>query len=307
MTRKIVIIGSGHVGATLAHMIVANGFADELVLIDQNEAKVTADAIDLREALPNLPFHTAITVNDYAALGDADIVVSALGKISLNDGAKEDRFSELDFNSQQVKAVAPRIRDSGFNGILVVISNPVDAITQMYQQITGLPRKHVLGTGTMLDSARMKRAVADKLDLDARAVTGYNLGEHGNSQFTAWSTVRALDQPLTELAHTRNLDLTALDHEARHGGYAIFNGKGYTNFGIATAASRLINVIYSDAKAVLPVSNYRDQYDVYLSHPVIVGRDGVIADVPLHLTAEELGKLQKSADFIRTNYEKYQN
>lgn len=287
MTRKIGIIGDGHVGSTVAHYIVTNGFADDLVLIDKNEAKVNADAIDFREAMPNLPFHTNITVNDYAALKDADVIISALGNIRLNDGAKEDRFSELAYNSEQVKSVAAKIRDSGFNGIIIAITNPVDVITSLYQQITGLPKKHVIGTGTLLDSARMKRAVAEKLNLDSRSVIGYNLGEHGNSQFTAWSTVRALD------------------NEARHGGYTIFKGKGYTSYGVATAAVRLAKVVLSDAHTVLPVSNYREDYDSYLSYPVVVGRDGVLDDVSLNLTDEEKEKLQNSADFIKTNFKKY--
>ncbi|MEN3239962.1 L-lactate dehydrogenase [Fructilactobacillus sanfranciscensis] len=305
MTRKIGIIGDGHVGSTVAHYIVTNGFADDLVLIDKNEAKVNADAIDFREAMPNLPFHTNITVNDYAALKDADVIISALGNIRLNDGAKEDRFSELAYNSEQVKSVAAKIRDSGFNGIIIAITNPVDVITSLYQQITGLPKKHVIGTGTLLDSARMKRAVAEKLNLDSRSVIGYNLGEHGNSQFTAWSTVRALDKPLTELAKERHLDLDALDNEARHGGYTIFKGKGYTSYGVATAAVRLAKVVLSDAHTVLPVSNYREDYDSYLSYPVVVGRDGVLDDVSLNLTDEEKEKLQNSADFIKTNFKKY--
>lgn len=305
MTRKIGIIGDGHVGSTVAHYIVTNGFADDLVLIDKNEAKVNADAIDFREAMPNLPFHTNITVNDYAALKDADVIISALGNIRLNDGAKEDRFSELAYNSEQVKSVAAKIRDSGFNGIIIAITNPVDVITSLYQQITGLPKNHVIGTGTLLDSARMKRAVAEKLNLDSRSVIGYNLGEHGNSQFTAWSTVRALDKPLTELAKERHLDLDALDNEARHGGYTIFKGKGYTSYGVATAAVRLANVVLSDAYTVLPVSNYREDYDSYLSYPVAVGRDGVLDDVSLNLTDEEKEKLQNSADFIKTNFKKY--
>lgn len=305
MVRKVGIIGDGHVGSTVAHYIVANGFTDDLVLIDKNEAKVNADAIDFREAMPNLPFHTNITVNNYDDLRDADVIISALGNIRLNDGAKEDRFSELPFNSAQVKDVAAKIRDSGFNGIIIAITNPVDVITSIYQQVTGLPKKHVIGTGTLLDSARMKRAVAEKIGIDSRSVTGYNLGEHGNSQFTAWSTVRALDQPLTQLAEEKNLDLEAIDNEARHGGYAVYKGKGYTSYGVATAAVRLANIVLSDARTVLPVSNYREEYDSYLSYPVVVGRDGVISNVPLNLTNEEKEKLQNSADFIKTNFKKY--
>ncbi|ANZ57290.1 L-lactate dehydrogenase [Fructilactobacillus lindneri] len=305
MTRKIGIIGDGHVGSTVAHYIVANGFADDLVLIDKNEAKVNADALDFEEAMPNLPFHTNIIVNDYAALEDADVIISALGNVRLNDNADNDRFAELPFTSKNVKEVAAKIRDAGFNGIIIAITNPVDVITQLYQEITGLPKAHVIGTGTLLDSARMKRAVAKKLNIDARSVSGYNLGEHGNSQFTAWSTVRALDQPLEELAQIRKLDLQEIDQDARNGGFVVFKGKGYTNYGVATAAVRLANIVLSDARTELPVSNYREDYGVYLSYPVVVGREGVVEKVDLNLTNEEKAKLQDSADFIKSNFKKY--
>ncbi len=204
--KKIGVIGMGHVGSTAAHYIVANGFADDLVLIDINEDKVNADAIDFEDAMANLPVHTNITVNDYSALKDADVIISALGNIKLQDNPNDDRFAELPFTSKAVKSVAQKIKDSGFNGIIVAITNPVDVITSIYQQITGLPKKHVIGTGTLLDSSRMKRAVAKELNLDPRSVTGFNLGEHGNSQFTAWSTVRVLSRPITEVAKERGLD-----------------------------------------------------------------------------------------------------
>ena len=292
----------GHVGSTAAHYIVANGFADDLVLIDPNTDKVNADAIDFEDAMPNLPMHTNIIVNDYDALKDADVIISALGNIKLQDNPNNDRFAELPFTSAQVKSVAEKIKDSGFNGIIVAITNPVDVITSIYQAVTGLPKNHVIGTGTLLDSARMKRAVAKKLNLDSRSVTGYNLGEHGNSQFTAWSTVRVLGQPISKIAAERNLDLVALDKAARQGGFAIFHGKKYTSYGVATAAVRLANVILNDALTELPVSNYREEYGVYLSYPAVVGRDGIVEQVQLDLTDEELKKLQISADYIKTKF-----
>lgn len=303
MSRKVAVIGMGHVGSTVAHYIVANGFADDLVLIDENEGKVKADALDFEDAMANLPFHTNITVNDYAALKDADVIVSALGNIKLQDNPNADRFAELPFTREQVKKVALKIKESGFNGIIVAITNPVDVITSLYQSITGLPKKHVIGTGTLLDSARMKRAVAAQLHVDPRSVAGYNLGEHGNSQFTAWSTVRVLDQPIVELAKQRGLDLDALDKEARMGGWIVFKGKKYTSYGVATAAVRLVNVILSDSLTELPVSNYREEYGVYLSYPAVVGRDGIVAQSQLDLTQEELDKLQRSADFITQKYQ----
>ncbi|MBD5805666.1 L-lactate dehydrogenase [Lactobacillus sp. 0.1XD8-4] len=303
MTRKVGVIGMGNVGATVAHYIVAMGFADDLVLIDKNEAKVKADALDFEDAMANLPFHTNITVNDYSALKDADVIVSALGNIKLQDNPNADRFAELPFTRQAVKEVAQKIKDSGFKGKIVAITNPVDVITSLYQKITGLPKNHVLGTGTLLDSARMKRAVADRLHLDPRSVDGYNLGEHGNSQFTAWSTVRVLGKPLTEIADKRGLDLDQLDKEARMGGWTVFQGKKYTNYGVATAAVKLVNAILSDSLSELPVSNYREEYGVYLSYPAVVGRDGVVEQAQLDLTDEELQKLQTSADFIKEKYQ----
>lgn len=303
MTRKVGVIGMGNVGSTVAHYIVAMGFADDLVLIDKNEAKVKADALDFEDAMANLPFHTNITVNDYSALKDADVIVSALGNIKLQDNPNADRFAELPFTRQAVKEVAQKIKESDFKGKIVAITNPVDVITSLYQKITGLPKNHVLGTGTLLDSARMKRAVAERLNLDPRSVDGYNLGEHGNSQFTAWSTVRVLGRPLTELADKRGLDLEELDKEAKMGGWTVFQGKKYTNYGVATAAVKLVNAILSDSLTELPVSNFREEYGVYLSYPAVVGRDGVVEQAQLDLTEEELQKLQTSADFIKEKYQ----
>ncbi|UQS86727.1 L-lactate dehydrogenase [Nicoliella spurrieriana] len=305
MSRKIGVIGSGHVGSTVAHYIVSAGFADELVMIDTNEAKVVADAVDLRDAMPNLPFHTNITVNDYSALKDADVVISAMGKVSLQSSKSSDRFAELPFTSAQVKDVAEQLKTSGFNGVLVDISNPCDVITSFYQQYTGLPKNQVIGTGTLLDSARMLREVSEELNVDPKSVHGYNLGEHGNSQFTAWSTVTVFDQPITELAAEKGLDLAAMDDGARKGGFQVFSGKQYTNYGVATAAVRLANAVLSNSMTVMPVSNYQADLDVYLSYPAVIGRKGVVKRVALDLTQEEQAKLQKSADFIKSNVKKY--
>lgn len=302
MTRKVAVIGMGNVGATVAHHLVTGGFVDDLVLIDPKEAKVIADAVDLEDALANLPAHTNITVNDYAALADADVVVSALGNIALQDNPDNDRFAELPFTRIQVAQVAQQIKATGFNGTIVAITNPVDVITSLYQVGTGLPKERVIGTGTLLDSARMKRAVAKQLNLDPRSIAGYNLGEHGNSQFTAWSTVRVAGQPIATVAQERGLDLAALDKAAREGGFIVFHGKKYTNYGVATAAVRLVNTILSDAHTILPVSNFRPEYGVYLSYPAVVGRAGILAPCQLDLTDDELTKLQVSANFIKQKY-----
>lgn len=298
---KIGVIGDGHVGSTVAHQLIATGLVDDLVLIDKNEAKVNADALDFEDAMANLQHHANIIVNDYAALKDADIIISAVGKIKLS---AEDRFGELRFNSEQIKQVAPEIKKSGFNGIIICISNPVDVITSMYQKLTGLPKNQVLGTGTLLDTARMKRAVGKKMKIDPRSVIGFTLGEHGDSQFTAWSTVTALQKPFTEIAKENSWNLEDMNHEIKRGGYTVYAGKQYTNYGIAAAATRLAEAVLSDSHTEMPVSNYQKQYDTYMSYPAIIGRSGIVQRLELNLTDEEKKQLQQTADAIKEKTKK---
>jgi len=297
MSNKIGIIGDGHVGSTVAQQLILTGLVDDLVMIDVNEAKVRADQLDFQDAMANLKHHTTITINDYSALKDADIVISAFGNIELEAGGE--RFAELNYNRERIGAIAESIKKSGFNGILLAITNPVDAITNMYQELTGLPRKHVIGTGTLLDTARMKRAVGELMNVDPRSVEGFNLGEHGNSQFTAWSTVKVLEKPVTEVAKAKHLKLEDLNDEIKFGGQTVYKGKQYTNYGISAAVTRLVETIQSDAHTEMPVSNYQEKYGTYLSYPAIVGRDGIIQTVELTLTDEEEKKLQSSAATIK--------
>jgi len=203
MSRKVAIIGMGNVGAAVAHGLIAQGAFDDYVLIDTNEAKVKADALDFQDAAANLNHHANITVNSYEALADADIIISALGNIKLQDNSNADRFAELPFTSKEVIEVSKKIKEVGFKGILIAITNPVDVVTSLYQHYTGLPKERVIGTGTLLDTARMKRAVGVRFGVDPRSVYGYNLGEHGNSQFTAWSQVRVKGQPISKLTQKK--------------------------------------------------------------------------------------------------------
>ncbi|MBC6356766.1 L-lactate dehydrogenase [Lactobacillus helsingborgensis] len=297
MSNKIGIIGDGHVGSTVAQQLILTGLVDDLVMIDVNEAKVRADQLDFQDAMANLKHHITININDYSALKDADIVISAFGNIELEAGGE--RFAELNYNRERIGDIAKSIKKSGFNGILLVITNPVDAITNMYQELTGLPRKHVIGTGTLLDTARMKRAVGELMNVDPRSVEGFNLGEHGNSQFTAWSTVKVLEKPITEVAQAKHLKLEDLNDEIKFGGQTVYKGKQYTNYGISAAVTRLVETIQSDAHTEMPVSNYQEKYGTYLSYPAIVGRDGIIQTVELTLTDEEEKKLQASAATIK--------
>ncbi|MCT0949362.1 L-lactate dehydrogenase [Weissella confusa] len=304
MARKIGIIGLGNVGAAVAHGLIAQGVADDYVFIDANEAKVKADQIDFQDAMANLEAHGNIVINDWAALADADVVISTLGNIKLQqDNPTGDRFAELKFTSSMVQSVGTNLKESGFHGVLVVISNPVDVITALFQHVTGFPAHKVIGTGTLLDTARMQRAVGEAFDLDPRSVSGYNLGEHGNSQFVAWSTVRVMGQPIVTLADAGDIDLAAIEEEARKGGFTVLNGKGYTSYGVATSAIRIAKAVMADAHAELVVSNRRDDMGMYLSYPAIIGRDGVLAETTLDLTTDEQEKLLQSRDYIQKRFD----
>ena len=303
MSRKVAIIGMGNVGAAVAHGLIAQGAFDDYVLIDTNEAKVKADALDFQDAAANLNHHANITVNSYEALADADIIISALGNIKLQDNSNADRFAELPFTSKEVIEVSKKIKEVGFKGILIAITNPVDVVTSLYQHYTGLSKERVIGTGTLLDTARMKRAVGVRFGVDPRSVYGYNLGEHGNSQFTAWSQVRVKGQPISKLTSEEVLE--EIGTEAMKGGHTVFYGKKYTSYGIASAAIRLALAVISDAHEELPVTNYYAPLDTYLSYPALVGRSGIIEQLQLSLTEEEEAKLARSAQFIQDKFSEH--
>lgn len=303
--RKVGIIGLGNVGAMIAQMIVQAGYVDELVLIDKNEAKSKAEAFDMLDAGSLLNSHTKIIVGDYPDLKDAEVVISALGHIRALDA--QDRFQELKINTPMVKAVADEINASGFKGIFLIVTNPNDVIAQLYSQALDLPKHQVFGTGTYLDSARLHRYIAQEAGVDARSVSGYMLGEHGDSQFAAWSTVGIAGVPFEKIAEAKGFDLDKLEDSARHGGFVVYEGKGYTNFAIAAASVSLMNFILSDAQAPVVCSHYDSALDAYLSTPALVGREGVHAYPGFveSLSKEEVDKLKKSASEIQEKIKKF--
>lgn len=299
--RKIGIIGLGHVGATLAYTVVSENLVDELILIDNNETLAISEEYDLLDAGVFLTGKTKIKIQDYEALKDASIVVFCAGQISAlgDDG---DRFKELEITSKIVEEVAPKIRESGFNGIILTITNPCDVIATYMQKLTGFETNKVFGTGTMLDTARMKQAVSRKLSIDSRNVGGYVYGEHGDSQFVAWSSVTVGDRPL--LTWNSELDLEALDEDVRAGGWKAFAGKGYTSYGIATCAARLIRMILNDSKTIIPVSAYSKQANIYYGQPVVIGKNGIESFVDCPLTEKESDSLKKSIKIIKNGLAK---
>lgn len=296
--HKIGIIGLGHVGTTVAHILLMKGLVDELVLIDENEKKVTAEYYDFNDSFARTEQSAVIKMNDYEELKDADVIVTSFGDIGAT-ARTNDRFAELPINKKNAKSVGEKIKQSGFNGILLNISNPCDVVVGILQQVTGLPHEHVFGTGTFLDTTRMQRAVGAHFGEAPQNVSGYVLGEHGNSQFTAWSTVNLDGHPLVHLAEEGKVVLSKIDDQSREGAFKVISGKGYTSFAIATCAVRIIKAIFNNKHEFMPASVYMTEYDCYIGYPAIIGRNGVERIQKIALTDEEVASLENSVKTIK--------
>ncbi|MFD1486132.1 L-lactate dehydrogenase [Lacticaseibacillus baoqingensis] len=297
MTRTVGIIGIGHVGVTTAYTMVTKGLADRLILIDKQADRAAAEALDLADAQAGLPTFTQLIVNDYAALADAEVVIFAAGDIS-QVAAGGDRNGEIASTKLAIDEVAPQLAQSGFAGVLIDISNPCDVAVNYWQQLLGWKRQRILGTGTGLDTYRMRRAVAEKLGVNLADVRGYNLGEHGASQFTAWSTVYINSTAITAYGA---LDYAALAEASRQGGWQIFKTKHYTNYGIATIACEMAAAVISDARRVFPCACWDETAGISIGHPAMLGRAGVLSNPELALTAAEKTQYQHSAATIKAN------
>lgn len=302
MTQRVGIIGMGNVGCAVAHGMIAQNIADEYVFLNRTEEKATAIKLDFEDAMGNDTANAKIIANDWSALRDADVLISTLGDIGLQKNSHGDRFAEMAFTNKMVREVSQKIKASGFNGVLIVMSNPVDVMTTLYQRETGLPANQVVGTGTLLDTARMQRVLAEELDIHPRSITGYTLGEHGPTQFIAWSSVKALGLPMTQVAQERGLNLDDVATSVGAGAKAIMKGKGYTCYGVAMCGIRIAKAVLANTHEEIVLAHLRDGETVYYSYPAIVGSKGIVQSCAMNLTAEEEALLKASRDFIAEKY-----
>ncbi|RYL87502.1 L-lactate dehydrogenase [Sporolactobacillus sp. THM19-2] len=305
--RKYAIIGLGHVGAAVAFTLVSKGIADELILIDKNEELARAEQLDLQDMQGRIETRTIIKINDYSELADADILFITAGNILAyqEKQAQGNRWAEFVYTKEIVKDIAPKVKASGFHGVAIDTMNPCDAITQYFQENTGLSRQQVFATGTFLDTARMQKVVSDEFNCDPKNVSGYVYGEHGQSQFTAWSTVRVNGLDITALAKQRDLNLDDLEEAARRGGWEVYKGKGYTSWAIATCAVKLSQAVLSDAHAAYICSCYSEKYGTYVGQPAIISKNGIEEVTVLPLTDEEEAKFKHSADTIKEKFQTF--
>lgn len=308
-TRKVGVIGIGHVGAHVAYTLALEGIVDELVLVDMNPQKVASEVQDLRDAAAYLPHRVTVNAGDFSDLGDCDVIVNSVGKIDLLRGT-HNRVTEMDFTIPAVRGYVDKIKASGFDGVVVNITNPCDIVTREIALGLGLPRGRVFGTGTGLDTSRLLSALARQTGVDHKSITCYMMGEHGNDQFAPWSCVSFRGMPLDQWAKTDErfrFDREALQKESIGGGWVTFAGKFCTEYGIAATAARMVHIVLHDEKAIMPASaELRGEYGetgLFVGVPCVIGRSGVEQVVELPLTDEELARFHTCCDGVRQNME----
>lgn len=294
---RIAMIGAGHVGAAAAYALMLRGLFSEMVIIDANAALADAEAADLADA-GALARPARIWAGGYADTADAQIAVITAGAAT---HGSQSRLDVAAASAAIVGACVDALMAAGFNGVIVVAANPVDLMSLVAVRRGGVAPGRVIGTGTLLDSMRLRRMLADRLGVSAASVEGYVLGEHGDSEVAAFSTVRVGGVALDGLDVA--LDRPVLAGDVRNEGYRVVSGKGYTSFGIATAIVRICEAVVRDEHAVLPVSTLlTGQYGIdglYLSLPCVVGAGGVERVLQPALDAAELSALAASAQVLR--------
>lgn len=308
--RKVVMIGCGFVGAACCFAIMQSGLFSEMVLIDADKAKAQGEALDISHGVP-FAKPIKIYAGDYDDIKDASLIIISAGA---NQKPGETRLDLVKKNISIFKSIIPEIKKRNYNGILLVVSNPVDILTTVAIKLSGLPQNKVLGSGTVLDSARLKYELGNHLNVDSRSVHAFIIGEHGDSEIAAWSSANVSGIPLNKFCEMRGYcnhedNMQKIADSVKNSAYEIIERKKATYFGVAMAVKRICEAIIRDEKSILPISSMmHGQYGIEgisLSMPAIVGKDGVETLVPIQLNKEESEKLQQSAktlqDIIKQN------
>lgn len=301
---KVVLIGTGFVGMSFAYSALNKGSFETLVLIDVNHEKAVGEAMDLNHGLAFAPRKMHIYAGDYQDCKDADIVVITAG---VNQKPGETRLDLLKRNAEIMKAIVKQVMSSGFNGIFLVATNPVDILTYVVYEASGLPKTKVIGSGTSLDTARLRYEVAKRIHIDVRNVHAYILGEHGDSEFVCWSNANVGSKPIMDVIETIDKikfeDLQVIADDVRNAAYEIISRKQATYYGIGMALNRIVMAILNNDHAILPLSVLNeDEYDcdkVYIGLPAVVNRDGIDHIVKLKLSDEEKVLLKKSSQILK--------
>lgn len=312
--RKVALIGTGMVGMSYAYSMLNQNICDELVLIDINRKRAEGEAMDLNHGLAFSSSNMKIYAGEYQDTADADIAVICAG-VAQKPG--ESRLNLLKRNAAVFKSIVDPIAESGFNGIFLVATNPVDIMTRITYALSGFNPRRVLGSGTALDTARLRYLLGETLSVDPRNVHAYVMGEHGDSEFVPWSQAMIATKPILALckelgseggpALINGDELRRVEEEVRGAAYRIIDAKSATYYGIGMALSRITRAILGDENSVLTVSamlkGEYGQNDVYAGVPCIINKNGILRVLPLDLSEEELKRLGDSCKTLRESFD----
>ena len=302
--RKVAMIGCGFVGSATAFALMESGLFSEMVLIDADKNRAEGEALDISHGLP-FARPMKIYAGDYDDIVDAAIIIVTAGA---NQKPDETRLDLVQKNVGIFKSIIPEIAKRNCGGILLIVSNPVDILTYTALKLSGFPENRVLGSGTVLDTARLKYNLGEHLNVDSRSVHAFIIGEHGDSELAAWSSATVSGVPINTFCEMRghfNHDdsMERIAANVRNSAYEIIAKKNATYYGIAMSVKRICEAIVRDEKSILPVSGMiHGMYgveDVVLSMPAIVGKNGIERQVPISLDEDEQKQLQKSAQILK--------
>ena len=299
MKNKVVLVGCGNVGMSYAYALLNQRTnVNELVLIDIDKDRVEGEVMDLNHCLAFAPSKIDIKSGEYSDCGDATLVVIAAGA---NQKPGETRMDLINKNSKIFKSIVTPIVESGFNGVFLVATNPLDVMTYLTWKYSGFETNKVFGTGTSLDTARLKYLVGSKLNVNPKSVHAYVIGEHGDSEFVPWSNADIALQDIEGFIEKDELE--QIEKEVKNAAYEIINKKGATYYGIGMTLAMITNAILEDENRVITVSNYDSENGIYMGTPAVVGREGIKQRIYINLTDEETKKLQNSVDIIKSAVE----
>ncbi len=301
--RKVVLVGTGFVGMSFAYSLFNQGGANELVLIDVLKEKAQGEALDLAHGIAYSPSRMDVKYGEYEECKDANIVVITAG-IAQKPG--QTRLELVETNAKIIKSVVEQVMQAGFKGIFVVASNPVDIMTHITQKFSGMPVSKVIGSGTMLDTARLRYLLGEELNISPKNTHAYVMGEHGDSSFVPWEHCYVGCKKLTDIAKARHKtmkDLEKIRDDVKNAAYEIIEKKKATYYGIGMALTRLVKAILDDEKSILTVSTYLNgeynEKDIYIGMPAIITNKGVRELLELPLNEQDQQKLSNSCKILR--------
>ena len=302
---KIVLVGAGFVGMSMAYSMLNRGGINELVLVDLDKDKTIGEEMDLSHGLPYAPQKMVIKAGDYSDCKDAQIVVITAGAAQKPG---QTRLELAEGNTKIMKSITEQIMASGFNGIIIVATNPVDLMTYVVSKVSGLPKNQVLGSGTALDTARLRYLLADYFKISSKNIHAYIMGEHGDSSFVPWDHAYIGCKKVLDVMKDRKEDISKLNKIHKgvvEAAYEIIERKKATYYGIGMALNRIVRAILDNENAILTVSAYlKDgeygQDDIYIGVPAVINSNGVRELLNLELNQEEQEKLNNSCNIIKS-------